>query len=118
MVVFISGGFAVLRVFFFFFKQKTAYEIRLSLVGSEMCYKRQGSSPGSRRAGALPAAQLPSPAAYGILPSPAGDPPQNARAQPAHLLALTSLCQSPAHPHPRLLHLRSSAPRTSPGTIP
>ncbi len=23
--------------FFFFFKQKTAYEIRLSLVGSEMC---------------------------------------------------------------------------------
>ena len=28
--------------FFFFFKQKTAYEIRLSLVGSEMCIKRQG----------------------------------------------------------------------------
>jgi len=26
-------------VFFFFFKQKTAYEIRLSLVGSEMCIR-------------------------------------------------------------------------------
>ncbi len=25
--------------FFFFFKQKTAYEIRLSLVGSEMCIR-------------------------------------------------------------------------------
>jgi len=24
---------------FFFFKQKTAYEIRLSLVGSEMCIR-------------------------------------------------------------------------------
>jgi len=28
-----------LFVFFFFFKQKTAYEIRLSLVGSEMCIR-------------------------------------------------------------------------------
>ena len=26
-------------VVFFFFKQKTAYEIRLSLVGSEMCIR-------------------------------------------------------------------------------
>jgi len=26
-------------VYFFFFKQKTAYEIRLSLVGSEMCIR-------------------------------------------------------------------------------
>jgi len=26
-------------IFFFFFKQKTAYEIRLSLVGSEMCIR-------------------------------------------------------------------------------
>jgi len=26
-------------VLFFFFKQKTAYEIRLSLVGSEMCIR-------------------------------------------------------------------------------
>ena len=26
-------------MFFFFFKQKTAYEIRLSLVGSEMCIR-------------------------------------------------------------------------------
>jgi len=26
-------------VMFFFFKQKTAYEIRLSLVGSEMCIR-------------------------------------------------------------------------------
>ena len=25
--------------FFFFFKQKTAYEIRLSLVGSEICIR-------------------------------------------------------------------------------
>ncbi len=29
----------VVVVFFFFFKQETAYEIRLSLVGSEMCIK-------------------------------------------------------------------------------
>ena len=29
---------------FFFFKQKTAYEIRLSLVGSEMCIRdREGT---------------------------------------------------------------------------
>ena len=27
---------------FFFFKQKTAYEIRLSLVGSEMCIRDRG----------------------------------------------------------------------------
>ena len=26
-------------LYFFFFKQKTAYEIRLSLVGSEMCIR-------------------------------------------------------------------------------
>jgi len=26
-------------LFIFFFKQKTAYEIRLSLVGSEMCIR-------------------------------------------------------------------------------
>ena len=35
-------GFVVLWLFvglFFFFKQKTAYEIRLSLVGSEMCIR-------------------------------------------------------------------------------
>ena len=35
--------------FFFFFKQKTAYEIRLSLVGSEMCI-RDSSRTGMRRA--------------------------------------------------------------------
>src|SRR5660398_277405 len=29
----------VLDLYFFFFKQKTAYEIRLSLVGSEMCIR-------------------------------------------------------------------------------
>ena len=29
----------IVYVFFFFFKQKTAYEIRLSLVGSEMCIR-------------------------------------------------------------------------------
>jgi len=29
---------------FFFFKQKTAYELRLSLVGSEMCI-RDSSEP-------------------------------------------------------------------------
>src|SRR5665809_170523 len=29
----------VFLCFFFFFKQKTAYEIRLSLVGSEMCIR-------------------------------------------------------------------------------
>ena len=29
----------VFFVLFFFFKQKTAYEIRLSLVGSEMCIR-------------------------------------------------------------------------------
>ncbi len=29
----------VLNDLFFFFKQKTAYEFRLSLVGSEMCIK-------------------------------------------------------------------------------
>ena len=28
-------------LFFFFFKQKTAYEIGVRLVGSEMCIKRQ-----------------------------------------------------------------------------
>ncbi|CZS01709.1 hypothetical protein CDFC105_70672 [Clostridioides difficile] len=32
-----GGGRGVLD--FFFFKQKTAYEIRLSLVGSEMCIR-------------------------------------------------------------------------------
>ena len=31
-------------IFFFFFKQKTAYEIRLSLVGSEMCIRDRGNS--------------------------------------------------------------------------
>ncbi len=30
---------SVLWISFFFFKQKTAYEIRLSLVGSEMCIR-------------------------------------------------------------------------------
>jgi len=30
--------------FFFFFKQKTAYEIRLSLVGSEMCIRDRDRS--------------------------------------------------------------------------
>ena len=39
--------------FFFFFKQKTAYEIRLSLVGSEMCIRRQGSSDAIPHAVAL-----------------------------------------------------------------
>src|SRR5450756_2215233 len=34
-------------VFFFFFKQKTAYEIMPSLVGSEMCI-RDRSRPGAR----------------------------------------------------------------------
>jgi len=29
---------------FFFFKQKTAYEIRLSLVGSEMCIRDRCTS--------------------------------------------------------------------------
>src|SRR5665809_35942 len=31
--------FVLVFLFFFFFKQKTAYEIRLSLVGSEMCIR-------------------------------------------------------------------------------
>ncbi len=34
--IILVGGYYV-----FFFKQKTAYEIRLSLVGSENVYKRQ-----------------------------------------------------------------------------
>ena len=35
---------------FFFFKQKTAYEIRLSLVGSEMCIRdSSGEAPSSLR---------------------------------------------------------------------
>ena len=29
----------IIIIYFFFFKQKTAYEIRLSLVGSEMCIR-------------------------------------------------------------------------------
>ena len=32
-------GYALYDYVFFFFKQKTAYEIRLSLVGSEMCIR-------------------------------------------------------------------------------
>eukprot|EP00658_Telonema_sp_P-2_P002912 TRINITY_DN11072_c0_g1_i4.p1 TRINITY_DN11072_c0_g1~~TRINITY_DN11072_c0_g1_i4.p1 ORF type:complete len:126 (+),score=32.29 TRINITY_DN11072_c0_g1_i4:51-428(+) len=32
-------GFGVLLCFFFFFKQKTAYEMLRSLVGSEMCIR-------------------------------------------------------------------------------
>ena len=36
--------FVFVLFFFFFFKQKTAYEIRLSLVGSEMCIR---DSPGT-----------------------------------------------------------------------
>ena len=36
--------------YFFFFKQKTAYEIRLSLVGSEMCIRdRPGAARVHRR---------------------------------------------------------------------
>ena len=38
LVVGISGVFLNI-MFFFFFKQKTAYDIRLSLVGSEMCIR-------------------------------------------------------------------------------
>src|SRR5665809_51505 len=34
-----QAGMRVLCCLFFFFKQKTAYEIRLSLVGSEMCIR-------------------------------------------------------------------------------
>ena len=37
---------------FFFFKQKTAYEIRLSLVGSEMCIR--DSRHGDHRSGLWP----------------------------------------------------------------
>jgi len=37
--------FVFIRLFFFFFfKQKTAYEIRLSLVGSEMCIRDRRNS--------------------------------------------------------------------------
>ncbi|CZR83223.1 hypothetical protein CDFC105_43921 [Clostridioides difficile] len=35
------------RVCFFFFKQKTAYEIMPSLVGSEMCIRDKCIGPGS-----------------------------------------------------------------------
>ena len=42
----LSDHLKVLSVcFVFFFKQKTAYEIRLSLVGSEMCIRDRGLKP-------------------------------------------------------------------------
>eukprot|EP00825_Cyclidium_porcatum_P051496 TRINITY_DN948_c0_g1_i1.p1 TRINITY_DN948_c0_g1~~TRINITY_DN948_c0_g1_i1.p1 ORF type:complete len:136 (-),score=22.55 TRINITY_DN948_c0_g1_i1:226-633(-) len=42
MCVFHAFGF--IQIFFFFFKQKTAYEIMPSLVGSEMCIRDSGRS--------------------------------------------------------------------------
>src|SRR5428012_25601 len=39
------GIFGLLWVFFFFFKQKTAYEIMPSLVGSEMCIRDSAWRP-------------------------------------------------------------------------
>ena len=36
-------------IFFFFFKQKTAYEVRLSLVGSEMFIRDSLTLAGSRQ---------------------------------------------------------------------
>src|SRR5450756_2838922 len=59
--------------FFFFFKQKTAYEIMPSLVGSEMCIRDRDAH--RRRA----------PAAAGALP--AGRPPLTRRLRP-HLFVL------------------------------
>jgi len=38
-VVLVIACVCFCAVIFFFFKQKTAYEIRLSLVGSEMCIR-------------------------------------------------------------------------------
>ena len=35
----VTVEFVMLYLFFFFFKQKTAYEIMPSLVGSEMCIR-------------------------------------------------------------------------------
>ena len=35
---------SILSIFFFFFKQKTAYEIMPSLVGSEMCIRDSSES--------------------------------------------------------------------------
>ena len=35
----VESGYAIHDFFFFFFKQKTSYEIRLSLVGSDMCIR-------------------------------------------------------------------------------
>src|SRR5428012_24577 len=39
---------SIRRFFFFFFKQKTAYEIMPSLVGSEMCIRDRPSAPRRR----------------------------------------------------------------------
>src|SRR5665809_56638 len=41
-------------LFFFFFKQKTAYEIRLSLVGSEMCIRDRWGSGAENHLPAAP----------------------------------------------------------------
>ncbi|VTU59955.1 hypothetical protein AMBR_CKHPCMOK_02852 [Lacticaseibacillus rhamnosus] len=50
----INGGEKYINiVIFFFFKQKTAYEIRLSLVGSEMCIRDSIWSIASMLSGAL-----------------------------------------------------------------
>ena len=44
-IVILSRQHFHLGIFFFFFKQKTAYEIRLSLVGSEMCIRDSFKRP-------------------------------------------------------------------------
>ena len=43
-----EDGIRVLSLFFFFFKQKTAYEIGVRLVGSEMCIRDSESCAESK----------------------------------------------------------------------
>src|SRR5660398_252094 len=57
---------AAFVVFFFFFKQKTAYEIRLSLVGSEMCIRDRCTTSWKRSGKHLHSS--------GILPGIGSDP--------------------------------------------
>ena len=44
-------SFVGLAFFFFFFKQKTAYEISACLVGSEMCIRDSGKKESFKKAG-------------------------------------------------------------------
>src|SRR5678815_1259703 len=91
--------------FFFFFKQKTAYEMLRSLVGSEMCIRdRRPSGGGRSRRGARGRAgaprSLPPPPGPGTRSSPAPSAPEN---EPAGRLRRRVFGRA-AHPRNSWLH--------------